>query len=116
MARSPVPRWVTIIQGDPDPAGDRLCHALADAYALGAVGGHEVMRIEVARLDPILCTNEEFETGRLPESLVEAQNAIVSAHPYLPRRRPDQSLCMLHGFQKANVAFGQPMGPCALAN
>jgi hypothetical protein len=74
MARSPVPRWVTL-QGDPDPAGDRLCHALADAYALGAsLSEHEVMRIEVARLDPILRTKEEFETGRLPESLVEAQN------------------------------------------
>ena len=74
-------RRLTIVQGHPDPAGNRLCHALADAYALGAAAaGHEVMRIEVARLDfPILRTKEEFETGHLPESLVEAQNAIVSA-------------------------------------
>jgi putative NADPH-quinone reductase len=76
-----MPRRLTIVQGHPDPAGNRLCHALADAYALGAAAaGHEVMRIEVARLDfPILRTKEEFETGHLPESLVEAQNAIVSA-------------------------------------
>ena len=76
-----MPRLLTIVQGHPDPAGNRLCHALADAYALGAAAaGHEVMRIEVARLDfPILRTKEEFETGHLPESLVEAQNAIVSA-------------------------------------
>ena len=76
-----MPRRLTVVQGHPDPAGNRLCHALADAYALGAAAaGHEVMRIEVARLDfPILRTKEEFETGHLPESLVEAQNAIVSA-------------------------------------
>jgi putative NADPH-quinone reductase len=38
------------------------------------------MRIEVARLDfPILRTQEDFEHGRLPESLVEAQRAIISA-------------------------------------
>jgi len=76
-----VPRRVAIIQGHPDPGGNRLCHALADAYSLGAAAaGHEVTRIEVARLDfPILCTKEEFETGPLPESLVEPQKAIVSA-------------------------------------
>jgi hypothetical protein len=46
-----MPRRLTIVQGHPDPAGNRLCHALADAYALGAAAaGHEVMRIEVARL------------------------------------------------------------------
>jgi putative NADPH-quinone reductase len=39
-----------------------------------------VIRIEVARLDfPILRTREDFETGQVPESLVEAQRAIVSA-------------------------------------
>jgi putative NADPH-quinone reductase len=76
-----VPRRVAIIQGHPDPGGKRLCHALADAYSLGAAAaGHEVTRIEVARLDfPILRTKEEFETGPLPESLVEPQKAIISA-------------------------------------
>jgi NAD(P)H-dependent FMN reductase len=76
-----VPRRVAIIQGHPDPGGNRLCHALADAYALGAgAAGHEVTRVEVARLEfSILRTKEEFEAGRLPESLVEAQRAIVSA-------------------------------------
>ena len=53
-----MPRRVTIIQGHPDPAGNHLCHALADAYAEGAaVAGHEITRIEVARFDfPILRT------------------------------------------------------------
>jgi putative NADPH-quinone reductase len=78
--RLAMPR-LTIIQGHPDPSGNRLCHALADAYAEGAAaGGHDVIRIEVARLDfPILRTQEDFEHGQLPEALVEARDAIVSA-------------------------------------
>ncbi|HEY7646675.1 MAG TPA: NAD(P)H-dependent oxidoreductase, partial [Hyphomicrobiales bacterium] len=61
---------ILIIQGHPDPAGDHLCHALADAYAQGAVGaGHSVSRVDVAAIDfPLLRTKAEFETGRLPES------------------------------------------------
>jgi len=76
-----MPHRITIIQGHPDPAGDRLCHALADAYAAGAeAAGHEVARIEVARLDfPVLRTQHDFEHGQVPDSLVEARDAIVSA-------------------------------------
>ena len=76
-----MPHQVAIIQGHPDPAGNRLCHALADSYAKGAVtAGHQVARIEVAQLDfPILRTQKDFETGQMPESLVEARDAIVSA-------------------------------------
>ncbi len=80
-----MPRRLTIVQGHPDPAGNRLCHALADAYADGArTGGHEVTRIDVAHLDfPILRTQQDFEHGHPPESLVEAQDAIVSAQHLL---------------------------------
>lgn len=77
-----MPRQSTIIQGHPDPGGNRFCHALADAYAEGAASvGHNVMRVEVAQIDfPMLRTQQEFERGRLPEALVEPQDAIVSAH------------------------------------
>ena len=45
-------RRIAIIQGHPDPAGHHLLHAMADAYAEGAtVAGHEVRRIEVAKLE-----------------------------------------------------------------
>jgi putative NADPH-quinone reductase len=76
-----MPRRVTIIQGHPDPAGNRLCHAFADAYAIGALAaGHQVTRMEVARLDfPILRTQQDFEHSDLPETLVEARNTIVLA-------------------------------------
>ena len=57
---------VAIIQGHPDPAGGHYGHGRADAYAQGAAAaGHELRRIEVARLDfPVLRTQAEFEQPR----------------------------------------------------
>ncbi|SDD84375.1 Putative NADPH-quinone reductase (modulator of drug activity B) [Cupriavidus sp. YR651] len=62
---------IVIIQGHPDPSGHHLLHALANAYALGATtAGHDVRRIEVAKLDfPLLRKQAEFETGALPPAL-----------------------------------------------
>jgi putative NADPH-quinone reductase len=76
-----MPRQVAIIQGHPDPGGNRLCHALAASYAEGAAAaGHQVARIEVALLDfPILRTQQDFETGQMPESLIESRDALVTA-------------------------------------
>ena len=76
-----MPEGVAIIQGHPDPAGGHLCHALADAYAAGAVSaGHAVARIEVARLDfPLLRTREEFTGRAVPESLDAAMLGIMGA-------------------------------------
>ena len=63
---------VVIIQGHPDPAGGRLCHALADAYAEGARStGADVFRIEVGLIDfPLLRTQLDFDKGKngIPES------------------------------------------------
>ncbi|MEF3062830.1 NAD(P)H-dependent oxidoreductase [Ralstonia solanacearum] len=66
---------IVIIQGHPDPSNLHLLHALADAYAEGAAAaGHEVRRVEVAKLSfPILRTQTEFETGALPPALQRAQ-------------------------------------------
>lgn len=74
-------RRIAIIQGHPDPAPSHLLHAMADAYAEGArAGGHEVRRIDVARLDfPLLRNQHEFERGPLPAGLVEAQAVIAWA-------------------------------------
>lgn len=71
-------RRITIIQGHPDPAGNRLCHQLADCYAAGAAAaGHEVRRIEVAMLEfPLLRTAHEFETGAPPADIEAAQDGI----------------------------------------
>lgn len=64
---------ILILQGHPDPAGGRLCHALADAYAAGVEdAGAEVRRIDVAQLEfPLLRTKADWDAGEesAPESL-----------------------------------------------
>jgi putative NADPH-quinone reductase len=67
---------IAIIQGHPDSAGHHLLHALADAYEEGAIGaGHEVRRIEVAKLEfPLLRTQVDFEAGSLPPTLVQPRD------------------------------------------
>jgi putative NADPH-quinone reductase len=64
---------IVIIQGHPDATSQHLLHAMADAYSQAAVAaGHEVRRIEVAKLDfPLLRTQEEFEKDELPPALVQ---------------------------------------------
>ena len=72
---------IAIIDGHPDPAPERLCHALADAYADGAVaGGHEVQRVAVAAMElPLLRSEAAFHSADVPESEREAQEAIAWA-------------------------------------
>lgn len=69
-------RRIAILQGHPDAAGNHLLNAMADAYAEGATSsGHEVRRIEVAKLDfPLLRTQAEFESDKLPPALVQARD------------------------------------------
>lgn len=71
-------KLILLIQGHPDASQRHLGHALEDAYADGAVkAGHQVRRINVASLDfPLLRSQQEWEKGALPPSLVEAQEAI----------------------------------------
>ena len=76
-----MPKKIVIIQGHPDPAGSRFCHALADAYASGAEeAGHTVRRIEVGQLDfSLLRTETDFETGEPPDAIRAAQADILWA-------------------------------------
>ncbi len=72
---------ILIICGHPDPAPERFCRALADAYAQGATrAGHSVRRIDVAQLDmPLLRTKDDFEKGQPPESIARSQGDILWA-------------------------------------
>jgi len=76
---------IVIVQGHPDPAGGHFCHALAQAYARGAMaGGHEVRQIDVAAHDfPWLRQKREFEEGEPPTAILEAQQAITWANHLL---------------------------------
>jgi putative NADPH-quinone reductase len=69
-------RRIAIVQGHPDPVGNHLLHAMADAYAEGATAaGHEVRRTEVAKLDfPLLRTQAEFESGQIPAALTQPRD------------------------------------------
>ncbi len=67
---------IAIIQGHPDPAGNHLLNAMADAYGEAAISsGHQLRRIEVAKLEfPLLRTQIDFETGDLPATLVQSRD------------------------------------------
>ena len=75
-------KHILIIQGHPDAGARHFGHALADEYAKGGEdGGHEVKRIEIARLEfPLLRTKDDFEKGSPPESIKQAQDALTWAH------------------------------------
>lgn len=67
-----------LVQGHPDPSREHLCHMLEDAYAKAALlAGHELRRVSVAGLDfPLLRTQRDWEHGKLPETLQQAQDDI----------------------------------------
>lgn len=71
-------RNIAIIQGHPDPRGQHLGHALADAYIAGAEEArHQVRVIQVAHLDlPLLHSKEEFEKDPAPAAIAQAQETI----------------------------------------
>jgi putative NADPH-quinone reductase len=80
-----VRRRIVIVQGHPDPAGGHFCHALADAYAAGAAAaGHDVRRLEVARMDvPLLRTKADFEASAPPGGIAAAQQDLAWAEHLL---------------------------------
>lgn len=71
-------RKIAIIDGHPDAREDSLCRALVSAYVSGAASaGHGVRRITIAGIDfPILRSRREWENGKPPDALGEAQDAI----------------------------------------
>jgi putative NADPH-quinone reductase len=73
-----MPRRIAIIQGHPDPRGDRYGHALARSYAEGAAaGGHDVRTVDLARLEfPLLRSKDDWDGGAPPDGVRQAQEAI----------------------------------------
>jgi putative NADPH-quinone reductase len=69
---------ILVIHGHPDTEAAHLCHALAAAYAEGAVeAGHVVRHIHVAELNfPLLQSQDEWEHGQLPVELKQPQDDI----------------------------------------
>jgi len=69
---------IVIILGHPDPSPDRLCRALANAYADGArAGDHTVTMIDLAAVDvPMLHSAADWKQGR--ETLPDALSTFVT--------------------------------------
>ncbi|MDN2579709.1 NAD(P)H-dependent oxidoreductase [Aquibium sp. ELW1220] len=109
-------RRILIIVGHPDPAPERLARALAQAYADGATAaGHEVRRIDLARLDvPLLHTRAEFETGQPPAALAHAADDlrwaehIVFVFPLWLGTMPALLKAFLEQMIRPGVAFAFP--------
>lgn len=80
---------ILIIDGHPDPAGERLVHALAEAYREGAeLGQHEVLSLRLADLQfPLLRTQADYEKGeplqviRHCQSLLDWATHVVIVYP-----------------------------------
>lgn len=74
-------RRVLVIDGHPDPDRKRFCHALADAYASGAVtADHEVRRVDLSALEfPDLIRRDDWEAASAPASIVRVQDDILWA-------------------------------------
>lgn len=68
---------VAVIDGHPDPSPGRLLHALSERYAAAARdAGHDVRRIDVAKMQfPVLRSEAEYAQSA-PEAIVQAQRDI----------------------------------------
>lgn len=72
---------IAVIDAHPDPAPGRLVHALAQAYGEGAKeAGHQVHLISLANLEfPLIVSQEQWQSGKIPQSLERAQDSIAWA-------------------------------------
>jgi putative NADPH-quinone reductase len=80
IAKAKTPRRILLVNGHPDPRPDRLCSALASAYAEGAsAAGHTVQRVEVGALDlPPINSQVEFMAEPSP-GVADLQQALRDA-------------------------------------
>ena len=72
---------ILILNGNPDPAAERLSHALARAYRAGAEQcGARVQHIDVGALDvPLLREAAQFTIAPSEDAIIAAQSAFLAA-------------------------------------
>lgn len=72
---------ILVINGHPDPASERLCGALAAAYARGArAAGRQVETLDVGTLEfPLVRSMRDYQTSPVPPDIAAAQDAIARA-------------------------------------
>lgn len=104
---------IAIIDAHPDPNPGRLGHALADAYAAGALrAGHQIHRIDLSSLDiPSLTSHGDWERSSPPADVAEVQGAIAWAnhvviiHPLWLGSMPGKLKCLLEQVLRPGFAF-----------
>jgi len=69
---------IFLLDGHPDPAPERFCAALADAYAGGARrSGHEVRRFDLGSMEfAPLRSKQDFDASPVAEDAARVQDAI----------------------------------------
>lgn len=78
-----MPKRILVINAHPDRTKHHLCSSFAEAYCEGAAAtGHEIRRIDLAGFDfPMLHSQEEFESGRVPQELeIAVQDLVWAEH------------------------------------
>ena len=107
---------VLVINGHPDGRPERLCAALADAYADGAnAAGHLVRRCKLASVQfPMVTSREAFEKDPPPEDIKRVQDDIkwadhlVIVHPLWLGGPPALLKGMLEQVFRYGFALGKP--------
>jgi putative NADPH-quinone reductase len=115
-------RRILILDGHPDPDPGRYCHALAGAYARGAVGaGHVIHRVDLAELDfPVLASRHDWESETPCAAIVALQGDlawaehVVIIYPLWLGSAPARLKALLEQVFRPGYAFdGKAAGPGA---
>lgn len=104
---------IAIIDAHPDPEPGRLGHALADAYAAGALkAGHQIHRVDLSSLEvPSLTGRSDWERSPPPGDVADVQGAIAWAnhvviiHPLWLGSMPGKLKCLLEQVLRPGFAF-----------
>jgi len=107
---------ILIINGHPDPRPERLCTAIADAYAAGAqAAGRQIRRIDVGALNvPLLHTMDQFRNEAPGAEMAAAQEAIrwathiVFIHPLWLGGQPAMFRAFLEQVFRYGFALADP--------
>lgn len=111
-------RNVLILVGHPDPAPERFCHALAEAYAGGArQAGHALEHISIADYDiPCIASQADWQSDLRPAFVEPVQRAfsradhLVLIHPLWLGTMPAALKAFLEQVMRPDFAFDPSAG------
>lgn len=107
---------IFLLDGHPDPAPERFCAALADAYAGGARrSGHEVRRFDLGSMEfAPLRSKADFDRGPVAQDAARVQDAIrwadhiVIIHPVWMGSQPAMLRALFEQVFRGGFVSSQP--------